>query len=968
MDKDTWKKISQIFDIALTLPQERRTTYIQHLCADDPDLQQEIEALLDSIEESDRLLESHLQKNEALLANLAHHFEKDASSPTIEGTFIGNWKVIELLGRGGMGEVYRAERTESDIHQQCALKIMRRGLDTKENVRRFRLEKQILAGLQHPNIASLIEGGVSDDGRPYLVMEYVEGIPIDTYCNQQKLTVKERLSLFETICEAVQHAHKNLIVHRDLKPENILVTDEAHIKILDFGIAKLLDQELGNVSAKETQHFNRVMSLHYAAPEQISGNSITTSTDIYALGILLYELVTGKHPYDFENLHYPEIEEIILHKDPPVPSRQVGALSKSKKTFITKAQKSSEGKLITLLKGDLDAIILKALRKEPEARYQSASRLKEDLIHYLNDKPVAARNGTVSYRIKKFIRRYRWGVAAASITLFSLISGFAIAYWQAQIALQERDQARIEKNKAEEVTQFLTELFEANDPDLVQGDMPTARDLLDTGVKRIDDSFDNNPELRSEMQALLGKLYFIIDEHETATPLLEEGIRLAGANGDVDTQTDALRSLSLLYSKASKYEESLKLLQRAHKLLEQNGLIPGSKHISIINEIRSILTHLNREGEALDLTEEALESARKAYHLSPETLYHYLKAHGTQLRHSMRFNEAKLIFEEAQELNFPSNQAPFKQFEIHESLLYISYYSGDQSTALALHDTLLREADELFPKVHGAQTHLIDIISRSLIRFGRLDEAEQLMREGLNLQKKVYPTQNRYYLGWSHYRLGLLLRDMQQYAESIYQIELASEIFHNLYGGDYHLYIRTMADMGDLYRQMGNYEKSEALISEALKRSGPNTEIFPTSHTIARLAMARLRLEQNRPQDALEYLHNASDSSSQTWKHDDRLQQEMLQTRAQVFSELGKSRQAEDTYAKAVGLGDQISLFRGIAWPQLLTEYARFLTDNSHPEAPTAWERALEANYKLYGDNHPITQRTKNMVASITSN
>lgn len=968
MDKQQWKKVSRIFDIALTLPAERRTTYIKNLCADDPELQKEINELLASIEESDQMLEEHLRKNEVLLNDLTSTLEQGSYFQSVEGSVIGGWQVMELLGRGGMGDVYKVERIESDIHQQGALKIMRRGLDTPENICRFRLEKQILAGLHHPNIASLIEGGVSEDGLPYLVMEYVEGEPLLEYCDNERLTINQRLKLFNTICDAVRYAHKNLIVHRDLKPDNLLVTEEGRVKILDFGIAKLLDPDLYEFSTVETRQGTRLMSLEYAAPEQVSGETVTTSTDLYALGVLLYELLAGVHPFDFDQKKYRSIVQTIHEEPPSSLSYRLRNLSDTELlSEIAENRSLPPSDLIKNLKGDLDAIVLKALRKKPEGRYNSPDQFKGDVTFYLQDKPILARGEAIKYRLRKFIRRHRWGVAAALIAAISLIGGSSIALWQADRANRERDQARIEKNKAEEVTRFLTNLFEANHPDMVQGEMPTARDLLDVGVQRINTSFTDNPELRAEMQALLGKLYFILDEHEEALPLLEEGLALAEKNNDVDTQTEALRVLSLLYGRASDYEKSLAVLQQANKLLKEEGRVPSLGHAKLASEIQSTLTVLNRSDEALKLTETSLELARNDSHLSPEGMFYYLKAHGTQLRRARQFNEAKLMFEEALELDLPPEQAPKKRFEINESLLYIAYYRGDHETALSLHSILLKQVDEIFPKIHGAKTHLLDIISRSLIRFGRLDEAERIMRQGLDIQKKVYPSQNRYYLGWAYARLGHLLRDKERYSEAFQNLEQARDIFRYIYGKDYHLYSRMTADMGDLLRRQGLYQKSQVLLSDALQRSRANPETHPTSNAVVQFSLAKLRLAQNRPKEALVFLHNAINKHYEIWNSDKRLLQEILVKRAQILTELGNTREAEAAYTQAIAMGDQISLFRGIAWPNLLTDYARFLVENTDPRAPAALKRALKANYNLYGDTHPTTQRAEDLLAFINT-
>jgi serine/threonine-protein kinase len=586
MDQEQWKKISRIFDLALTMSSERRTTYIRHLCADDPRLQREIDELFQSFEESDQLLEEHLEKNEALLDEFAIHLEKTEAEAKVDltGRAIDQWKLTELLARGGMGSVYRAERIGSEIHQTGALKIMHQNLNTPENAQRFKLEQQILAGLNHPNIASRIDGGISEDGLPYLVMEYVEGKPILEYCDQRKLTIDDRLQLFIDVCEAVQYAHKNLIVHRDLKPENILVTDEGHVKILDFGIAKLLDPDLYEFSAIETRYGLGPMSLESAAPEQVSGEVVTTSTDQYALGIILYKLLAGIHSFDFDDQKYRSIVQTIQKEDPSSPSRRLSELDEPKQfSEIAELRSVQPTQLIKTLKGDLDAITLKALRKEPDSRYNSVDQLKEDIASYLQDQPVLAREKAVKYRVKKFIRRHRLGLTAFSLVVLSIIIGAGLAIWQAREARLATEVAQIEAERANEALaeteqaldraealhEFLLGLFRAAEPNRPKDQLPSTEELLALGARRALDEQVASPVERIGMLLTIGEIYLRQNRIEQAQPLLDTAENLARKHREERPEdlARALQQQASLARQGGDYGRSEALLLEAETVI-----------------------------------------------------------------------------------------------------------------------------------------------------------------------------------------------------------------------------------------------------------------------------------------------------------------------------------------------------------------------------------------------------------------
>ena len=410
-------------------------------CGDDAELRREVEALL-SEDESDDFLQAPIKEVAQSLPPL--------KSDNYIGRDIGSYHVVKLLGQGGMGAVYLAERADAEYYRQVALKIVRRGMDSSFVLKRFRVERQILATLEHPNIAQLLDGGSTADGLPYFVMEYVQGQPLTEYCNARQLSLADRLKLFLPVCAAVQYAHQKLVVHRDLKPSNILVTTEGTPKLLDFGIAKLLDPTLSPTPITRTQTSMRMMTPDYASPEQVRGLPITAASDVYSLGVVLYELLAGERPYQFDTYSPAEIERAICDTEVERPS----ALAERMKDESGKAKPgaglfrhSSSIFHRSSLRGDLDNIVLMALRKEPDRRYQSVEQLAEDIRCYLAGRPISARRESSVYRASKFVRRHKLGVTAAALILFSLLGGIVATTRAARIAQAER--VRAEANLVE---------------------------------------------------------------------------------------------------------------------------------------------------------------------------------------------------------------------------------------------------------------------------------------------------------------------------------------------------------------------------------------------------------------------------------------------------------------------------------------------------------------------------------------
>ena len=427
MTADRWQQINVIFQKAMEIATEDRTRYLHYVCGDDTELHSEVMALL-AAETAATFLD----------APPAVRSAPKRSAEDLLGHRIGAYRVTRLLGRGGMGEVYEAVRDDEQFDQKVALKIVRHEMNVEFVRQRFLSERQILASLRHPNVAHLLDGGTTTDGLSYFVMEYIEGEPITDYCRSHKLPLVEKVQLFRQVCAAVQHAHQKLVVHRDLKPNNILVTKDGTVKLLDFGIAKVLDPALQRRDALDTAPDVRLMTPDYASPEQVRGLAITTASDIYSLGAVFYELLTEMRPHKFSTLSPLEIERVVCETEVLKPSEVADRMKTTgRKLFAAlRTQPSSR------LHGDLDNIVLMAMRKEPERRYQSVEQFSEDLQRYLEGRPIIARADTIRYRTGKFLRRNRLPVTATAVVFLSLVTGLAVATYQARRAERRFQQVR----------------------------------------------------------------------------------------------------------------------------------------------------------------------------------------------------------------------------------------------------------------------------------------------------------------------------------------------------------------------------------------------------------------------------------------------------------------------------------------------------------------------------------------------
>ena len=554
MQPERWILLERLFAEALALPNAARDAFLARACAGDAALHREIGALLRSHDASGVLDSSpHSPEPAVFQPSLAH------------GTELGPWRIQNLIGRGGMGEVYAAIRADGAFEQRVAVKLLR--YEAAGQMERFHAERRILARLEHPEIARLLDGGMAPDGRPYTVMEYVEGRSLTEYCRERGSSLHERLNLFAKVCDAVAFAHRNLVIHRDLKPGNILVDGEGEVKLLDFGIAKLLDAA---ALQRETDVTVAPFTPDYAAPEQLSGEPVTTATDIYALGVLLFELLTGGRPLPTQGLPSTHALKLLMDRSAPPPSRI--------------AQGRSDAPVpARWLTGDLDAIVAKCLRKEASHRYETVNALKRDIERHLHNEPVLAREGARLYVFGRLLRRYRWAVTGVAALIIALAAGLAGTIWQARRAeTQARTSAAVEG--------FLSDLFRANSSkqdDPVKARQTTARELLDLGAKKIETTMTDAPAAKVSVLRLLGELYDDLALDDDAVRVRRQAVELSRITaGPASTQTAAaLVELAGSLHSSNSVGDRQKVLDEAAAILDRQRDFTSETRGTLLNKM-----------------------------------------------------------------------------------------------------------------------------------------------------------------------------------------------------------------------------------------------------------------------------------------------------------------------------------------------------------------------------------------------
>jgi serine/threonine-protein kinase len=810
LDNKRWKRVESVFHNALERPAGEREAFVRDACAGDGELFDEVMALLRADGAPHSLLEGRAA--DAVDATAA------AGPPTLaEGTRIGPYQIVRTIGTGGMGVVYLAERADGQFEQRVALKLIKRGMDSDLILSRFHTERRILARLQHPNIASLLDGGLTEDGLPFFTMEYVDGQPITEYCDQRRLTVEERLHLFQSVCEAVQYAQGNLVVHRDLKPSNILVTNDGHVKLLDFGIARVLgEDDLGL-----TRSGHRVMTPAYASPEQVIGAPVTTASDVYSLGVVLYELLCGRHPHRDTTSTPVELERAIAETQVERPSRSVSrsgvddaadvqALVES----IAGCRRISPARLRRRLAGDLDNICLVALRKEPERRYSSPGVLYDDIRHHLSGQPVHARPDTFHYRFTKFVGRNRVAVAAAIAVV--LLGAVLTTLYMTRLA-SERDRARLEATKAAEVSEFLSGLFASADPYTSRGETTTAREMLDKGRDRVHEELSGQPDVLADMLNTIGTAYGNLGVYEDAVKALKESIDLR-MQLDGEHRAEAVATMVTLLSFLSemgRYQEADSLGRRAIAIsrdLSDNRSLAGA-----LGMLGLCLSYQGRFDEAEPLFRESIDIWCSVEGPDSRTASPIMNNFGLMLHEVSRYAEADSMFKRAlaiQEKEYGNRHPETATTRYNYAQLLADV--GNLTVARAMWDEVLATDRALYPEGHPAIAFTLSAYGRLLSRIGDFQQAEKLQRESLEIRRNYHGDEHPD-VAYCLSSLGRALYDQAYYdeAEALLRESLALHI--RVTGQRHPVLGNNMNAIGLIQYDRGDYAAADTSFDNSLR-------------------------------------------------------------------------------------------------------------------------------------------------------
>jgi serine/threonine-protein kinase len=761
-------RLAELVKSAVERGPESRAAFLEEECRSDPAMRAEIESLLQQQQGVSRFIE------EPALHLAAESFLRQGTFSA--GQTIAHYHIVSLIGSGGMGEVYLAQ--DHQLDRRVALKLVRRSLASDDMLRHFKREEHLLASLNHPNIAQLYGSGLTADGVPFFVMEYVEGQRLDDYCNDRKLETKERLQLFRKVCSAVTYAHQRLVIHRDLKPANVRVTAEGEPKLLDFGIAKLIDVDNAQSSGM-TLTLQGVMTPEYASPEQVRGATMTTASDVYSLGVVLYELLTGRRPYRLTSRRPEELSRAITEQTPARPS-----------SMSTLRQPQS-------LRGDLDNIVLMAMRKEPARRYESAAQFSADIQRHLEELPVVARQDTFTYRASKFIRRHRVAVAAAFLILLSLVGGIIATTWQAQAARHERA-------KAEDVKNALVRMLNYSNPIVFSpqnNGQKTVKEILDETAKQLEnDEFSNQPEIKVELEQIIAECYYGQGNYALASKYTQEYLDLhRKLYGENDIKTLAASE------------------RRAFMLFGEGKLTESEKHY------RKILPLMRNE--------------KRKGNIKAENLAGALDNFGYLRRTQGDSKEAELSFRESLAL---SSQMP------KESLYIIGPTRSTLASTLAdqgrFEEALqtAREAVAEYRQREESDTpnfgFTLTVLGGFLTEKGDYAEADANLREAEAIQRK-FLNPSSLWLGDNLRNQAISYYQQGRYAESLGKVTEALKIYRESFGTYYDNYPTALIINGLILAKTGQPQEGEKILREAVKI---RTDLLPKGHYWIALANSAL--------------------------------------------------------------------------------------------------------------------------------
>jgi serine/threonine-protein kinase len=849
-----WDRLEEVFDQASNLTDETRAQFLDRACAGDRSLRSEVEAMLAASRGTRALAIERLVVDE------------DASrreSDSWIGESLGPWRLIRVIGRGGMGLVYGARRADGQYELEVAVKLMRARPHDPHAAERFRIERQVLASLKHPNIAGLLDGGFAPDGTPFLVMELVDGAGLTDWCRSRNLPLEARLDLFRTVCDAVQHAHRALVVHRDLKPSNILVSRAGDVKLLDFGIAKLLEPEAWGIEASHTHTEMRALSPDYAAPEQRHGGTITTATDVYALGVVLYELVAGVRPVAEGTRTDASGASVPTTQTPPSD-----AIRRSLRRTEGRSSSNSSGATLALdrrlarrARGDLDRIVLKALREEPDRRYVSAGQLGEEIGRFLEGRPVLAQPDTLRYRLRKFVGRNRLAVAISGVLVASLVAFGAFSAWQARVVAEQRRVAQQERDASEQVSRVLIDLFESTNPSVrPDGERMPVGDFLRGSQARSLALLRDVPAVRATLEHVFGLIHQTRGQYGPARQALQEAldVRRQLLGPDAAGTLESLQALGEVCHEAGDDVRARALLLES---LERHRRIYGGRHPRTARVLASLgAVEAGRSIEkAGEFWREALEIRRAALPADHPDLaasiadvagYHYERRELARARDLYR--EALAVFRKPEDRRHPLN------LKIRSDLAGVLGVLGSNDEAEALQ----REAIDIGRQVLGPENatvaELLNNLAGTQARARKYSDAEATYRESFEMHRALF--------GDDHWRttnvarnVGRVLELQERYPDALPWLDRAAI---ETRGDDPDRIGRWLirAQRAQVLFRVGRRDEALAEATRAVDALARSTDARAAWRLArARVLLGRILLESGRPREAEPLLAAALD-------------------------------------------------------------------------------------------------------------
>lgn len=838
-------QLNALLEQALDLDAEPRRDFLARLRDEAPGLHAELAELLALAEAPAPWLDPAQLDRRAAWSVLG---SQDIGSEA--GERIGPWRLLRRIGSGGMGSVFEVSREDGGFAQSAALKLIRADLATPGFFTHFERERQILASLNHPGVAHLLDGGRLADGRPYLVMEYVDGLRIDDWCDERRLDLDARLALVVQVAEALDHAHARRVVHRDLKPSNIVVTGDGVVKLLDFGIAKVLHSDAAAAPLQQTA--TQLFTPDYATPEQLRGEPSDVYSDVYQLGLLLYELASGQRAQQPADLSAAALERAICLDDPPLPSAAAAA---SPPQIAAKIGGLAPAALARRLRSDLDLIVMKALRKQPSRRYASVRDLVDDLRRWQHHRPVRARPETLRYRTARFVRRHAWAVAGVAV-LFALTAAYALmATLQAREIARQRDLAQTEVRKAQQVKSLVLRLFEGADPERGAGAELSARELLDFGWQAIDAELDAQPEVQVELLTTVGETYRQLGSYDKAEPLFNRARELAQAHVQVPATARAavLRGLGALTTTLGRFDEAEALLRQAEELFRQGGPSAQADLARTIND-RGVLAQMRADYVGAEpLFRAALAQRRALFGERHRDVAETLAGLGNTLQVRGDYHAAEPFLRQSLALN--RQLRPAGHPIIASSLAALAELErslGHFAVAEALYREALADMSKSRGGEHVYTATLMNNLARVLKAQRKNDEAESLLLHALAIRRKQ--------LGEQHPTVAMNLGDLGWVVEGAGKLDAAEGYYREAlahYAADHPWRSSAVFNLGSVLEKRGDLAGAERQYREAL---AAQREQYGAEHEVVGIDLRQLGVvlsKQGRKDEAQASLRQA---------------------------------------------------------------------------------------------------------------